>query len=120
MSTFGGTMRLTINGLPRTLRGAFHLMPTNSEVDKIDNQDGSVSRTLKPMAFEADVTFEDDGGDWGAVMTMPAGNITILEDQTGRLHMWTRAFFTGRPNIDRGSGEVSGLKIVAPAYQVRG
>ncbi len=117
MANFGGTMRLTIGGQPRTLRGSIKVNPSGTESEEIVNQDRSYSRSLKPALPGGDVTFEDDGGDWEAVLLMPPANITVVEDQTGAIHTFTGGSFVGKPETDRSNGEVSGLKIICSIYR---
>ena len=118
MAKFGGEMNFTVNGKPIKIRGTFNVNPTNVENEGIANQDNSVSAVVKPVGFGAEVSFEDsDGLDWNALLRDGPYNFTVTEDYTGRIHMWTRAHFVGRPEINRLNGEVTGLTIIADAYR---
>jgi hypothetical protein len=118
MPTFGGEMRFTFNGSPLVLRGPIKSMPDKSTAEPIVNQDGSISRSLKPEGFDCEMTFEDAAGlDWGAIKLGGPYNVTVLEDQTGTIHTFQGALFFGRASVDRGTGEVSGLTLKAPSYR---
>ena len=120
MAVFQGEMTLTVNGAPVTLRGAITEMPDRFEKESIVNQDGSLSQTLKPAAYEMDATFEDRGENWDAIANGGPYTIGFVERQTGRQRVFSNAIFTGRASVSRENGEVSGLKIVASEYVRRG
>lgn len=118
MADFGGEMRFTFNASPIVLRAAISYNPAKYEIEGMTNQDGSVSRTLKPSAYTFEVTFEDGRDiDWDAVMLGGPYNVTVVEDTTGTIHMWSGASFTGRPSVNRESGEVSGIAGIARSYR---
>lgn len=118
MADFGGEMRFTFNASPLVLRAAISYNPTRFEFEGMANQDNSVSRTVKPTAYNFEVTFEDGADvDWDAVMLGGPYNVTVVEDTTGTLHMWTGSQFTGRPSVNRESGEVSGIAGIARSYR---
>lgn len=118
MAKFGGEMRFTIDGDPIVLRGTFNTMPSNLENEGINNQDGSVSIASAPRGFGAEVSFEDnDALDWNAIMRGGPYDFTVVEEHTNRIHMWTEAHFTGRPQVNRLNGEVTGLSILSRAYR---
>lgn len=118
MASFGGEMRFTYNGAPLVLRAAIKTTPSNTEVEGIVNQDNSVSASHKPSGYGFEPTFEDAADvDWDAVMRNGPYNISCVEDHTGVVHTWTGAIFTGRPSVDRGTGEVTGIQGLARAYR---
>jgi hypothetical protein len=126
MATFGGHTRFLFNGAPLVLRAKVTIEPSDAEYDGMTNQDGSVSRTNKPKGYTFEVTFEDTddasasqatGQDWNAIMKGAPYNITIPEDDTGVLHTYTACLLTGRPKIDRESGEVSGIAGLSAQYK---
>lgn len=119
MADFGGEMRLTFNGVPLVLRSKFDHEPVGVEIDGGANQDGSTFRTAKPTGYMAEPLFEDTlppGASWDGIVRGGPYNITLVEDFTGVLHTWTGAKFEGKAKVDRHNGEVSGLKLRAPAY----
>jgi hypothetical protein len=121
MADFGGEMRFTFNARPLVMRAAISYNPTRFEFEGMANQDNSPSRTMKPTAYNFEVTFEDAADvDWDAVMLGGPYNVTVVEDTTGTLHMWTKAQFTGRPSVNRESGEVSGIAGIARSYKKTG
>lgn len=118
MATFGGEMRFTYNGQPLTLRGAIKTMPNRFSAEKVTNQDGSVSRTLRPEAYDCEMVFEDGANlNWDTIMLSGPFNISIIEDQTNVIHQFTGANFFGRASVDRATGEVSGLTVSSAAYR---
>ncbi|VFU07934.1 hypothetical protein [Methylocella tundrae] len=122
MADFGGFMRFTVNGSPLTLRAKFESEPSALEMDGGANQNGSIYRTMKPMGYIFEPTFEDTPTgtatalDWAAIMLGGPYNISLVEEQTGRLHTWTGAQFEGKPRVDHMTGEVTGIKGRATAY----
>lgn len=118
MSNFGGEMRFAYNGNPIVMRGTFKLDGSKFENEAIINQDGSISKSIKPMGYGAELTFEDAPGlDFDALLLGGPYNATVIEDHTGTVHTWTGAIFEGRPSVDRANGEVSGLKIRSRDYR---
>ena len=118
MADFGGEMRFTYNATPLVLRAAISYNPSRFEIEGMANQDNSVSRTLKPTAYNFEVTFEDGRDvDWDAVMLGGPYNVTVVEDTTGTIHMWSGASFTGRPSVNRESGEVTGIAGISRSYR---
>lgn len=118
MADFGGEMRMTIGGQQMVLRGTFNLDPVNTTTKVVTNLNGSISRQFTPDAYGADLkSLEDTPGiDWQAIIRSPPQPVVIVEEQTAVTHMFTNAVFEGAPSIDRETGEVTGLKIRAPAY----
>lgn len=111
MSTFGGECRFTYNGNALVMRSHVKIDPARSDITNITNQDGSVSSSVKPSAAGFETTFEDAAAyDWDAIMRGGPYDVTISEDFTGLIHMFTGAQLSGRPNIDRETGEVTGIK----------
>lgn len=115
---FGGKITVTSSlGYKLSLRGTITVQPTAQSNEAITNQDGSTDRIMTPNAPMAELSFRDDGGDWQGRITGARENLTIVEEQTGVTHLFTGAFWTGRPNINRINGEVSGVQIVADSYR---
>jgi hypothetical protein len=123
MADFGGEMRFTVNGAPLVLRAAFKSEPSNVEIEGGGNQDGSTYRSLKPVGFMAEPAFQDsDVGvatslDWNALLRGGPYNMTLVEDHTRRLCVWTAASFEGKPVVDHQNGEVTGIKIRSATYK---
>ena len=119
MADFGGVMRLTINGQKIKIRGKFSIKPTNFSYAIENNQDGTKDRIATPDGPMAEVDFVDsqDGSavsqPWDALMSLNGAAITILEDTNGVIHQFSPARFTGKPDIDRFKGQVTGIQIHA-------
>lgn len=122
MTDFGGEMRFTFNANPLTIRAQFSSDPSNVEIEGGANQDGSIYRTLKPVGYMAEPTFQDTQAgiatslDWNAIMRGGPYNLTLIEDHTKRLHTWSEAVFEGKPKVDHISGEVTGITLRARTY----
>lgn len=124
MHTAGGRVSTVINGVNYTARGEITLDPSNIEVEGAANQDGSIYRTVKPKARMATLTFDrfvDAQGrplKWSEnVMEQSNIPVTFIERDTGLTHLLTNAFFTGKPEHNTATGEVSGLSIAAEKYE---
>ena len=118
---FGGKIIVTSSrGYKLSLRGTINVNPSQQSNEALTNQDGSVDRIITPAAPGAELTFRDEGGDWQARLDGPRENLTIVEEKTGVTHLFTGAFWTGRPTINRVNGEVTGVQIVADYYRKLG
>ncbi len=115
---FGGHMKLRLaSGANLVMRGNFNLGPASLSIEVITNQDGSLARTATPRPRTAEVSLEDDGTDIDALMRAPRQDIYITEEFTGISHVFLAAFFSGEPQVDRKTGEWTGLTINGSRYQ---
>ncbi|MEO3997182.1 hypothetical protein [Mesorhizobium sp. CAU 1732] len=115
---FGGVMKFRDSaGRNVSLRGNFSVYPHKNTIEGVVNQDGSPDRVATPVAPRAEITFADKGIDLAGMMGDARRDVTIVEEFTGIVHLFTRAFYTGDPASNRMSGEVTGLGIMAEAYQ---
>ena len=115
---FGGKMSISgSTGYRFSPRGTVNTQPAHSSNEAITNTDGRVDRVMTPMAPTAEVNFADDGVDYDTLLNADRHNITIVEEKTGVTHLFTQAFWTGRPSSNRINGEVTQLGIVAESYQ---
>jgi hypothetical protein len=125
MADFGGEMRFSFAGNPITLRGKVTIEPSSVKVEPITNQDGSVSRTLTPKGFTAELAFEDTGPDaateldWDGILRNGPYDMSLVEDHNGLLHTWSSARFVGDAKVDRMTGEVTGLQVHSQTYRKR-
>jgi hypothetical protein len=119
MKNFGGEMTFGLStGETIVVRGAAEIMPSNINVEGNANQDGSIYRTAEPTGYRANLTFEDmEADDWGRLMRASGFNVTLNEVFNGAQHLWTEAGFVGQPSVNRASGEVSGVSLIARAYR---
>lgn len=115
---FGGVMKFRdSSGRNMSLRGSFTCYPANSSVEGMTNQDGSPDRIATPTSPRAEITFADKGVDLAALMGDERRDVTIVEEFTGVVHLYTQAFYTGEPASNRLNGEVTGVGIMAEAYR---
>lgn len=126
MRTAGGRVSTVIDGVAYSARGEITLDPSNIEVEAAANQDGTVYRTVKPKPVMAQITFHrwlrdatDQPAKWSDNL-MLLENIAVTfveEDLRGTTHLLTGACFTGKPEHNLATGEVSGLGIAADSYE---
>lgn len=127
MTTSSGRVSVVIGGVPYSARGEITLAGSNISVTADSNSDGTLFRTVKAKPRTAEITF-----DKGSVLTAPDGStmiwnesmmsvvnlpVTFTEmDVGGKQHLLSGAFFTGDPQQNLGTGEISGLGIAAESY----
>lgn len=124
MHTSGGRVSTVINGVAYSARGVIKLQPSNISVEVGTNQDGSNYRSVTPKARKAELTFDwfvDIDGTplrWSEnIMLLENLAVTFVEQDTGVTHLLTNACFTGEPDRDMATGEVSGLSLAADNYK---
>jgi hypothetical protein len=128
MPTTSGRVSMVVAGVPYSARGEINLNPSNISVEAKSNPDGTLYRTVTAKPRTAEITF-----DKGSVLTAPDGTpmkwdesmmaivdlpVTFTEiDNRGKQHLLTGAFFTGDPQQNLATGEISGLGIAAESYE---
>lgn len=128
MTTSSGRVSIVIAGVPYSARGEITLNPSNISVAAAANADGSLYRTVTAKPRTAEITF-----DKGSVLSAPDGSrmkwdetmmsivnlpVTFTElDVGGKQHLLSGAFFTGDPQQNLATGEISGLGIAAESYE---
>lgn len=118
-NSFGGRISFEIDGERFAPTEAdITLQPTNIEVEGFANQDGSAAYQAKPVLYGAEVKFRNPCGiKWDETMRKCAVNVTISEDDSNRVHLFTSARVVGRPQVNLSNGEVDGLRIAGARYQ---
>jgi hypothetical protein len=115
---FGGIIRVRFStGELISLRGTFNMNPSGVSVEPVTNQDGSVDRTSTPQARRVEITFSDRGLNYDRLMKADRFNVTFIEDTTDVTHFFNRSFLVGDPQVNRITGEVTGLSIAAEEYK---
>jgi hypothetical protein len=124
MHTSGGRVSTVIGGVAYSARGIITLDPSNIEVNAGVNQDASLYRTVAPKARTAEITFDrfvDNNGEplkWAEnIMLQVNLGITFIEQDTNLTHIMSGGFFTGKPQMDTSTGEISGLGLAADSYK---
>lgn len=122
--TSGGRVSTVIGGIAYSARGEITLAPSGISVNAGVNQNGSLYRTVAPKARTAEITFDrlvDVNGTplkWADnIMLMDNLAITFVEDDVGVTHLLSKGFFTGDPQHNTATGEVSGLGLAAETYE---
>lgn len=117
-NSFGGRISIEIGGIRYPARGDITINPTNIEVSADANHDGSPYFTVKPVLYGAEMNFSQPCGlTWDTELMKCSLNVTIIEEQNGRAHLFTGARITGRPKVNISNGEVTGLSIMTDRYQ---
>lgn len=127
MTTTSGRVSMVVAGVPYSARGEITLNASNISVTANANSDGTLYRTVAAKPRTAEITF-----DKGSVLQAPDGTrmiwnesmmsivdlpVTFTEIDTGRQHLLSGAFFTGDPQQNLATGEISGLGIAAASYE---
>jgi hypothetical protein len=118
MHQAGGRISVNIGGKRFAPRGKASIKPAQLSHEVNVNHDGSVSRSTKPMAATADLTFDRgaNGFKWDKGFMLPFVDVTIAETDVGVMHVFTGATIVGEPEIDTETGEVTGLSIATDQY----
>lgn len=113
MDTKGGRFSMTVNGQVISGRGAAKLMMSGVAITTGVNSDGTGYKTVSPKLVGIDLTFDRGVGlAWDSKMMLQDVDLTFVEDDFGKTHMYTSANYDGDPTIDSATGEVSGVKIM--------
>jgi hypothetical protein len=118
---FGGKIAVKLStGSTLSLRGTLNMNPSRNSIDAVTNQDGSVDRTATPKPSTFEINFADRGLNLDKLMRSDRFNVTFDEDFTNVTHYFTRCFLTGDPQVNRITGEVSGISGAAESYTRKG
>lgn len=124
MHTSGGRVSMVIGGVAYSARGEITLDPSGISVEAGVNQDGTIYRTVRPKPRTAEMTFDrlvDAAGrplKWDeTVMMLTNIGGTFVEQDTGLTHLLSGGFFTGSPQQNTATGEVSGVGFAAEKYE---
>ena len=119
-NSFGGRISISIDGDRFAPTDSdIVLDSSNIEVTGMANQDGSAAYTAKPKLFGADITFRNACGIvWNERMRKCKVDVTIVEEDNARTHIFTAARIVGSPKLNLSSGVIEGLRIEGPRYQM--
>ena len=118
---YGGKCTMALSSGERiSLRGSVKHSPTGVGVSSVTNQDGTLDRVVELKPKGAEFTFADRGLDYEKLMASPRFDVTWVEEFTGITHLYSQAFWVGDLTIDRGTGEVTGMKVDAEQYIRKG
>jgi hypothetical protein len=115
---FGGRITFDFNGqkIP-VCEGTFEIDPAPIEVTGEANYDGTAAYKSKPKLAMCEMTLRTIAAvNWQAIM-FQTGNVTIVEEDNGRTHLFTGTRLTGSPKVDLTTGDVKGLKVEGGQYQ---
>lgn len=118
MDTKGGRFTLEINGRVFSGRGEATIKPARATRTNGANMDGTGYSTVEPKLASLGLTFDRGIGlRWDDAMMLQEVNVTFVETDTSRTHLFTRANWSGEPEINSANGEVSGLTLETASYQ---
>ena len=71
------------------------------------------TNTVAPKLVGIDLSFDRGIGlNWDSTMILQSVDVTFVETDFGKTHMFTSASWDGDPTIDSATGEVTGLKLM--------
>jgi hypothetical protein len=116
---FGGRIAFTIGGQRFVAADSdVKFKVANLDVSAEMNSDGTICRKLKLMPYKMEVTFRENSGiQWQQNMMACSVDVTAVEEDNGRTHMMTGATFTGSPEYNTATGEITGVAIEGASYQ---
>lgn len=117
-NNFGGRISIEAGNELLVARGEITLDISDREVSAETNQDGSTYYTtaMRPVGGSCSFT-ETCSGSWSERMRQCAINITIVEEDHGRQHLYTRTRLVGRPTYNTSTGEISGVTWAGGNYR---
>jgi hypothetical protein len=110
---FGGRIAFTIGGKRYSASdGDVKMRVSNREVVAESNSDGTVCRKVKIVTYKWDVTFRERSDIiWQESMKACSVDATAVEEDNGRTHLMTGGMFTGSPDYNTATGEITGVSI---------
>jgi hypothetical protein len=114
----GGRVDIRIGGEVYNPVAEVTIMPSNIEVEVVDNQDGSIGRSVKSSHYRVKLTIRDKRGLDVERLLVESFDFSGVERDMNRSILLTNAFAVGRPERNTVNGEISGLEIVSSQYQV--
>lgn len=115
----GGRVDIRIGGEVYNPVAEVTVMPINIEVDVVDNQDGTIGRSVKSSHYSVKLTIRDRKGLDLNRLFVESFDFSGVEREMGRSILMTNAFATGRPERNTVTGEITNIEIVSSQYQVR-
>lgn len=113
----GGRVSITLNGRTFHPVADVEVEGARTEVEAVNNQDGTVGRSVKPKPYKAKVKLRDMGGlDLDELMES-FFDFTMIEHDMKRTVILTGAFFEGTPSRNTTNGEIDGLTVVSDQYR---
>ncbi len=115
----GGRVDIRINGETYHPVAEVTVDPLNIEVEVVDNQDGSIGRSVKSGHYKVKMSIRDRKGLDIERLFVESFDLSVFEREMGRSILLTDAFAVGKPERNTVNGEISNIEIVSDKYQVR-
>ncbi len=120
--TFGGIVRFLIQGREiLKLTGSYSMDLSAFTYESAANANGSLDRTAKFEGFTAEVTVRVNDGQEVVIddiMALEGLDIQFILETERRVVTFFGASLIGKAKQDRMTGEISGLSLQAPRYNV--
>lgn len=114
----GGRVDITIDGATYHPVADIEVEGSNIEAEAVQNQDGTIGRSIKPKPYRVRITFRDMAGlDINELMARTF-DFSCIERDLGRSILLTESFMEGTPARNTVTGEISGLTVVSDQYRV--
>jgi hypothetical protein len=107
-SRVAGTLSLSVDGVPRTVRASLEVQPLNTKRESIANLDGTIS--FKEMPIAPYIKFDMEVGQGTSLKSLGAlQNSTVVASlANGQTYILSGAFFEGDLTLDAAEGKASG------------
>lgn len=115
----GGRVDIRIDGEVYNPVAEVTVEPTNYEAEVVDNQDGTIGRSVKSGHFKVSLSIRDRKGLDISRLFKESFDFSGVEREMGRTVLMTNAFATGKPKRNTVNGEIQNIEIVSSQYQVR-
>lgn len=115
----GGRVTIRMGGEVYNPVAEVKIDPTNIEPDVVDNQDGTIGRSVKSSHYKVELSIRDAKGLDVNRLLLESFDFSMVEVDMGRSILMTNAFAVGKLSRNTVNGEISGLTIVSDQYQVR-
>lgn len=115
----GGRVDIRINGETYNPVAEVTVEPTNFEAEVVDNQDGTIGRSVKSSHYKVSMSIRDAKGLDISRLYVESFDLSAVERDMGRTILLTDAFATGKPKRNTVNGEIQNIEIVSSKYQVR-
>ena len=117
MQTKGGRFTIYVDGQRFSGRAEATIRPAQATPETGVNQDASGYVTVQPQLAEIELSFDRGSFAWREAMLLKTVDVTFRETDAGHTHYFTRANWSGRPEINSATGEVRGMKVASDQYR---
>lgn len=113
----GGRVDIRIGGEVYNPVAEVTINEWNVDVEVVNNQDGTIGRSVKTGHYKVKLSFRDYAGLDPRRLLVESFDFSMVERETGRSILLTNAFAIGTPERNTVNGEISGIEIVSSQMQ---